>query len=1520
MVKNKEIKIIIMKSGLVNILFVLAFLCPSILSAQEQEIVNVDRSKYPDYSRVVNPDNSLRVHKGVRKSSTRSERPEYVNNAETRYFPPVFNQAGGSCGSASRISYMFSYELAAYRDLDGSKPENYYPSHFVWLHTNSPGMQGKDDFVVQVGVPSAATYGGQTYSSLFGDQDAGDKDFGWMQGYDKWFEAMHNRMLAPKHFPMTLETEEGREAVKNWLWNHNGDDSFKSGGICGIGVASNGVWEKISSTDVNDKIGVTNKYYVRQWGETVDHALTIVGYDDRIEFDLDNDGVYGEVAADELGAWIIVNSWGEWCNDGLIYCPYAYAGTAFRKNSAGEPEFNGDFWQPEIYHVRKDYRPLRTIKLEMEYSRRSEIALLAGISANIDATEPDATIPFVHFTYAGDGNGGTTNPAPGVPMLGRWADGKLHKEPMEFGYDLTDLTAGFDKNKPLKYFFIIETKSWARGKGLIHKASIMDYEHDKECIEIPFDLGDDGVEIRNAGNKTIISVVVQSGGYNAPQNLSFVDNVLSWQAPLRSVNSVESYNVFCNGVLLANVAADVFAYTPDVVAESGEYSVSAVYSDQTESSKASVAVPITVSAQNKGVDFAYSGFTIPDVFKTKYTQATIEYWIKPKTFEAWGQQFGPGWYSFRFNMTYGGRIWVGWEYNNNHLCETTSNNSLKENEWAHIAVVVDNNKLNLYINGEKAANVTSPDYSGIGGFGDLVFLADPYYSAQNAVYDEIRIWKTALTQEQVNVSKNVEYSGHLLPEDLLAYFKGDLITGADGVQRMNDCVGGHHATFLNSSYSVVTNDLPTYTISDEDPVASINVPQEIFVGIPFDVTATYNSVVNKLEWSIVDAGIEKLVTKSPTVMFTTPGSHTIEVKAVAANGKETVVTLDVEVLDAPEIDAPFSMTAEVVPAGERVTFLANNPLPGYIYEWYMPGADKENVSSVNVGVTYNVPGDYKVVLTVTAPDGSEKSGEGVITVMEVAPKAAFSVSPSVVLKGETFALVDETLYKPTEWNWHLSSDNFNYIVYANDTVIALNEPGVYDVTLSVANEMGSDKTIRERALIVCNADSKNGLAFAKNSSEVVLEEIPFEAAQSGFTIDWWMNVAWPEGLCNGIGENESTMILKTNTDKSMRLFIDNMVVSSTSEFVIPDEWHHYAVTFNMSSVKFYRDGVLFNTIIHDKRNVPQMGAFKIGGAESPFCGSIDEFRLWGKTLGIDKIREYANAPIADVQLAEETDKLLVYYQFNQNGGDVLDATANKNHGKRVDFGPDGDAWGLSKGVFSLNFNGNEGADVTAEYLVNYRKAFKYDSKTCVNSNLATRTFALNDWNIENTVVSGGIVTGAHVDKGKSSCFTVTTHWDSFASSLSNHKVYQTIELPAGYYSFEVDYDDTYEGQCGNSYMVAALGETLPVTEELDNSISYKAMIPKGGADNKLEFFILEKSTVSLGLLVNMSGSSCMAIQRFTLKCKDFVIIGAPDVTGVISMPVDEVAPVEDIVYDLQGRRVVEMQKGVYIVNGKKVVK
>jgi hypothetical protein len=59
-------------------------------------------------------------------------------------------------------------------------------------------------------------------------------------------------------------------------------------------------------------------------------------------------------------------------------------------------------------------------------------------------------------------------------MLGRWADGVMHTEPMEFGIDVTDL--GANVVPPYKLFLIVGTADQANGQGGVHDLSAVMYQ------------------------------------------------------------------------------------------------------------------------------------------------------------------------------------------------------------------------------------------------------------------------------------------------------------------------------------------------------------------------------------------------------------------------------------------------------------------------------------------------------------------------------------------------------------------------------------------------------------------------------------------------------------------------------------------------------------------------------------------------------------------------------------------------------------------------------------------------------------------------------------------------------------------------------------------------------------------------------------------------------------------------------------------------------------------------------------
>ena len=1504
-----------MKSKKLFATMLAAAMLPAGIMAQ----TDVNREKYPDYTDKTNPNWSLlekRVHNnGAMRADTQDTRPAYVNNAEQKFFPPVFNQDGGSCGSASRISYMFTYELNAYRDLDGKKPENYYPSHFVWLLTN--GNSGKNEFVTSIGVPSAATYGGQTYSELFGSQDCADNDFGWMQGYDKWFEAMHNRMIEPSNFPLHVGTEEGREAVKNWLWNHNGDSDFKAGGICGIGLASvDGNYEgKIPNTTANSAAGVVGKKYVKAWGPQVDHAMTIVGYDDRIEFDIDGDGVYGEKDADEVGAWIIVNSWGDWWgNNGFIYCPYAYGGSSFSNG-----KFSNSWWAPEIYQVRKDYRPLRTIKLEMDYSRRSELHLSAGISSDINATVPEKTVAFEHFKYAGDGNYGNTNPAPEIPMLGRWADGKLHTEPMEFGYDLTDLTEGFDKSMPLKYFFIVNTKSWAQGKGTIHNASIIDYEYNLEGIESPFVIPNGGVEIRNAGEQTIISVVVYGEPFYAPQNVSLAGRTLLWNAPMASSYKIEGYNIYHNQEFIAKVAATDQSYQiPTTINYNGSFSVSAVYEGDVESQKKSVSTAIDQEYDNIALNLQKSGISIPRVFDITYNQATIEFYINANSLVSWNQSAGPGWGTFMMHGDSNGSFTAGWDTSNRLA---TTGGAMKVGEWSHIALVVDGNKMTAYVNGVQRGNCISSSYSGIGGFGNLVFSADvgSYNNAYtDAQLDEIRIWNKARTATEIKNSYNAQFAGTILPEGLIAYYKGDLIT-VDGKKMLREYISGNHAEILNSNYKSQSSDI-SLERSSVAVSAKINPVGDVYVGTPVTLSAVYSDAVTKLTWNAEDAGIKELVIKSPTATFKTAGEHKVTVLAQDSKGNTHTDELTINVKPEKAIDATFRASKNPIILGDKVSFIVENPSFGQSYEWTIPGAEEEKLTGLHGYAIFKEAGTHTITLKVTSPGGTQSATSSIeVEVLESAPKASFEVSPAVIVKGEKTFLKDVSKYNPVEWEWTVENPNKKYIINGQHTSLTPTQCGVYDVTLKVLNDAGISSTTRERALIVCNADSKNGLSFTgRENAKVTASASNITTPTVNLTVEWWMNPSELKDNCLGIGDASSTFLLTTNASGIMQLSCNSYVGKSIQNYVIPNEWHHYTAILSDGFADFYRDGEYYSTsYISYNAYIPKLNKFAIGNDNAKMNGQIDELRVWTKALTADEIKAVCNSPLEN---PEAESALALYYDFNQSGGDVIDRSGNGNSGVRSGFGPDGDAWGLSRGVFCLSPAASASGDVTDSYLRNYRFSFKHDYNKQVNPTVSNRFFAINDWTLENTVTQGNITTGAHVDIQKSYCMTFTTIWDGF-STLKDHKTYQTVTLPAGNYKFTAKYSSTWEGQCGNSYVVAAEGKGLPNTADVESSIAYTAMKEKGsGNSNMIEFMLYEETEVSLGLLVNMNDKLCMTIESFTLEVDNTEYLEANGETTSVECITEVGNGINDnAIYDLMGRRVLNPTKGgIYIKNGKKI--
>lgn len=1454
---------------------------------------NVDRSKYPDYDDTFRPNWSVMVD-GNKARGLKDEivLPDHWHNGETMYFPTVFNQAGGSCGPASRIGYMLTHELNAHRHVSGKLNENRLCPNFVYPF--SYNGSSKDRMAIANGIPNIPTYGGFPYSSIYGFEESLVKngatgDGGWMQGYERWYAAMKNRLKSTSNFPVSTATPEGMLAVKRYLYNHNGDESFATGGILGLGCAISGSGQgTIANTKANAAAGVVGMKYLTHMGESVDHAITLVGWDDRIEFDLDGNGKYGEennaLNQNETGAWIFVNSWGGWGNNGFMYYPYATAGAVNKPIELnGKTVYSsGDGWWPEIYTIRKNYEPKRVIKLKMTYTQRSSMGLSAGVSDDVNATSPKDRTAFVHFNYQGYPG---DDPQPMVPMLGCWADNQLHYEPMEFGYDLTDLIEGYDLSKPMKLFFMVNTKNNAEGTGAVYEASIMDYTLDPNGVEIPFVLESDSVDILGGGSQVMMSVVVNGNSATPPSNLSITGNGLAWEAPQGTAYTPVKYLVYRGGEEIAQTTSTELA---DTAIQTGVlYTVKALYNiDGHEVMSADSKSAVKTNEADNVVDnfvgtFENGGFAIPDVFTNGLSTGTIEFRIKPSTIKNYNQQIGPNWGQFLVHANSDGSMSWGW---NTGSERGSASSVLRNGSWTHVAIVVEGKTMTFFVNGVQKGTFTSSSYSGFPSTSSFEFGS--HGGSSNALYgqiDEVRIWNVARTRNELLASYQYPLLNPSQYAGLLAYYKMDMIwewKNGKSEQKFRDCVGGHHASLITSNGTAVSETTTNTGFRTTAPKlrAKINAVSNATVGIPVSFTDVSSITAVSKAW-VIDG--KNYNVASPEVTFLTTGQKQAILTVADSEGATATDTIVFEVGAGETPTAEFRMSAEQINGSDRLSLISENTVPGCSYLWEMEGADHAVATTSTTAVTYSAVGTYDVKLTVTGPDGTKYVNTKKVTVSPSAPVAKFSIYPSIIVKGESATLTDESTYDPTSACWRFSSDQLKTAAMGLNTTISPSQPGVYNLNYSAMNEYGVGTTSANRVLTVCNADSKNGLFFSDKNT--MTAPAPADVTDA-WTIEFWFN---PVGgvTDNSLGINGGTngYTITNSADGTVTTTVNGETSKSSAKYLTTG-WHHYAICYFRGNIFYYRDGILINNekLATVSDISPYWNALVLGGETTPMTGTIDELRVWNKRLGQSRIQIYSNSPILEVMSSIDDGALKLYYDFNQTSGDVIDGSGNNLTGVRTNFGPDGDAWVDTKGVFSLNY----GTTQVFEPL-----------GTKIDNNKRGKVIAWSDQETtRESAPASNVLDGS-----------VSTFWHSQYSTSTSYPHSVTIER-----SDLTDIESMvfeYLPARGTNYRASKV-----TVEQSDDNENWEIVEENLDLTNEDQTGAILTSPVTKKYVRITFPTGFGAF----LALSEIYFYGGVIATDINTVTTGNGNVDENAWYDLQGRRVSKPGKGLYIKGGKKI--
>jgi hypothetical protein len=225
-----------------------------------------------------------------------------------------------------------------------------YPYLFcssIWNNGVGDGNSHMDSWEViqKTGCPTSEDFGGFEWGKEYG---------GWMSGYDKWYNAMHNKVAE------IIKIDGGDpgyvDLVKSWLYDHGKGDAV------GGALVYTGTGRQIEEGYGGRDNPVTSD-------DGGGHALAIAGWDDNVG----------------SGAWLMVNNW----SDGIRWELYSAAQ-------------NGNL----ITGVRvKDHTPVLTFKTTITCDVRNKIKIETGVANSLDASEPEITRGYGSaFNYSGGPN------------------------------------------------------------------------------------------------------------------------------------------------------------------------------------------------------------------------------------------------------------------------------------------------------------------------------------------------------------------------------------------------------------------------------------------------------------------------------------------------------------------------------------------------------------------------------------------------------------------------------------------------------------------------------------------------------------------------------------------------------------------------------------------------------------------------------------------------------------------------------------------------------------------------------------------------------------------------------------------------------------------------------------------------------------------------------------------------------------------------------------------------------------
>ena len=198
----------------------------------------------------------------------------------------------------------------------------------------------------------------------------------------------------------------------------------------------------------------------------------------------------------------------------------------------------------------------------------------------------------------------------------------------------------------------------------------------------------------------------------------------------------------------------------------------------------------------------------------------------------------------------------------------------------------------------------------------------------------------------------------------------------------------------------------------------------------------------------------------------------------------------------------------------------------------------------------------------------------------------------------------------------------------------------------------------------------NSLFFDGNGGYVDIRDVTI--ASTNLTVELWATVQDLDPSTRflwKLGRGNSTFVTFHKSASGLEV----VTLGGTATFPLPADrgWHHYALAFDGTLLRFYQDGALVGT--HTYSSPVTTGTYDvlIGGdplANIPsrldsesWMGQIDDVRMWSTTLTGEQIRTRRNQ-----RILSDTEDLLGFWTFDEPEGLLTsDLTGSGYHGEFI---------------------------------------------------------------------------------------------------------------------------------------------------------------------------------------------------------------------------------------------------------------